>query len=100
MLFGSRQKLAKSRNYFIQLQGKILEKVPKFSYLGVFLDETLSWKDHVEYVSCKVNSRLGLLSRIRACLTLEASKQVYTSLVQPLFDYADASWGKISEGCC
>ena len=78
----------------------ILEKVPKFSYLGVSLDETLSWKDHVEYVSSKVSSRLGLLSRIRACLTLEASKQVYTSFMQPLFDYADVAWGEISEGCC
>ena len=100
MFFGSLQNLAKSPNFCIRLHGKILGKVPKFSYLRVFLDETLSWKDHVEYVSCKVNSRLGLLSRIRACLTLEASKQVYTSLVQPLFDFADASWGKISEGYC
>ena len=100
MLFGSRQNLAKSPTFCIQLHGMILEKVPKFSYLGVFLDETLSWKDHVEYVSSKVSSRLGLLSRIRACLTLEASKQVYASLVQPLFDYADVAWGEISEGCC
>ena len=68
--------------------------------LAVFLDETLSWKDHVEYVSSKVSSRLGLPSRIRACLTMEASKQVYTSLVQPLYDYADSAWGEISEGCC
>ena len=100
MLFGSRQNLSKSPHLCIQLHGKILEKVPKFNYLGVFLDETLSWRDHVEYVSSKVSSRLGLLSRIRACLALEASKQVYTSIVQPLFDYADAAWGEISEGCC
>ena len=77
-----------------------MEKVPKFSYLGVVLDETLSWKDHVEYVSSKVGSRFGLLSRIRACLTLAAFKQVYTLLAQPLFDYADTAWGEISEGCC
>ena len=64
------------------------------------MDKTLSWKDHVEYVSSKVSSRLGLLSHIRTCLMLEASKQVYTSIVQPLFDYADAAWGEISEGCC
>ena len=51
-------------------------------------------------MSSKVGSRLGLLSRIRACLTLEASKQVYTSLVQPLFDYADVAWGEISKGFC
>ena len=40
------------------------------------------------------------MSRVRSCLKLEASRQVYTSLVQPLFDYADVAWGKISEGCC
>ena len=86
--------------FCIQLYGKTLERVAKFSYLGVVLDENLSWKDHVEYVSSKVSRRLGLWSRIRSCLTLEASKEVYTSLLQPLFDYADVAWGKISEGCC
>ena len=40
------------------------------------------------------------MSRIRSCLTLEASKQVYTSLLHPLFDYADVAWQGISEGCC
>ena len=100
MLFGSWQNLAKSPNFCIQLYGKTLERVAKFSYLGVVLDENLSWKDHVEYVSSKVSRRLGLWSRIRSCLRLEASKEVYTSLLQPLFDYADVAWGKISEGCC
>ena len=40
------------------------------------------------------------MSRIRSCLSLEASKRVYTSLLQPLFEYADVAWGEISEGCC
>ena len=100
MLFGSWQNLAKSPNYCIQLYGKTLERAAKFSYLGVVLDENLSWKDHVEYVSSNVSRRLGLLSRIQSCLLLEASKQVYTSLLQPSFHYADVAWGKISEGWC
>ena len=75
MLFRSWKNLAKSPNVCIQFYRKTLERVAEFSYLGVVLDETLSWKDHVEYVSSKVCRRLGLLSRIRSCLTLEASKQ-------------------------
>ena len=47
----------------------------KSSYLGVVLDENLSWKDHVDYVISKVSRRLGLLCRIQTCLTLEASKR-------------------------
>ena len=42
------------------------------------------------------------MSHIRSCLMLEASKQVYISLLQPLFDHTDVAWGGggISEGCC
>ena len=98
VLFGSWQNLAKSPNYCIQLYRKTLERVATFSCLGVVLDENLSWKDHVEYGNSKVCRRLGLLSRIQSCLLLEASKQVYTSLLQPSFHYADVAWGKISEG--
>ena len=64
MLFGSWQNLAKSPNFCIQLYRKTFERVPKFCHLGVVLDENLSWKDHVEYVSSKVSRRLGLLSHI------------------------------------
>ena len=57
MLFGSRQNLAKLPYFCIQLHGKVLARVAKFNYLGVVLDETLSWRDHVEYMSSKVSSR-------------------------------------------
>ena len=84
ILFGSRQNLAKSPFFFV-FGGKVLERVSKFSYLGVALDEALSWKDHVEYLSSKVSSRLALLTRTRSCLSLDSSKKVHTALVQPLF---------------
>ena len=99
MLFGSWQNFAKSPNYCLQLYRKTLERVAKFSYLGVVLDENLPWKDHVvHYVCSKVSRRLGLWSCIQSCLTLEASKQAYTSLLQPSFHYADVAWEKILEG--
>lgn len=72
----------------------------KFSYLTVVFHEKHSWKDHLKYVSGKVSRRLELLSHIRSFLTLEASVQTCTSLLQPLCGYAVVSWGKITEGCC
>ena len=57
MLFGSRQNLAKLPYFCIQLHGKVLARVGKLNYLGNVLDETLSWRDHVEYTSRKVSSR-------------------------------------------
>ena len=40
------------------------------------------------------------MSRIRYASRWKPLDRVYTSLLQPLFDYADVAWGKISEGCC
>ena len=50
-------------------------------------------------MSQKVCKRLGLISRVRKCLTMKASKCVYNVIVQPLFDYIDSAWGDLSEGC-
>jgi len=83
----------------IQLHGKEIDRVSSFSYLGVTLDENLSWNEHVELICNKVSKRLGLLSRIRPYLTLKAAKCVYNCLVQPIFGYTDTVWGGLSIGC-
>ena len=78
---------------------KNIKRVSTFKYLGVLLDEQLSWREHTNAVSKKVSKRLGLLSRVRECLTIKASKCVYNSIVQPVFDYADIVWDELSVGC-
>ena len=70
-----------------------------FCYLGVTLDEHLSWKEHVSKVFTKVNKRLGLLGHIRSCLTLKAAKCVYSCLVLPVLCYTDTAWGELSVEC-
>ena len=86
--------------FCIQLYGKTLERVAKLSYLGVVLDKNLSWKDHVEYVSSKVSRRLGLLSRKRSCLTLEASKQYTHHSCSHYLTMLMLRGGKSQRGCC
>ena len=61
--------------FCIQLYGKTLERVAKFSYLGVVLGENLSWKDQVEYVSSEVSQEARAFVSYTICLTLEASRQ-------------------------
>ena len=99
MLFGTRQKLKHCPDYKIELHGKIIDRVSSFCYLGVTLDENLSWNEHVELICKRVRKRLGLLSRIRPYLTLKGAKCVYNCLVQPIFDYTDTVWDGLSIGC-
>ena len=99
MLFGTRQKLEHSSDIEIQFHGQNIDRVSNFCYLGVTLDEHLSWNEHVEIICHKVSKRLGLLSRIRPYLTQKAAKCVYNCLIQPILNYTDTVWGLLSIGC-
>ena len=55
MLFGTRQKLEHRSDHRIQLHGKEIDRVSSFCYLGVALDENLSWSEHVELICNKVS---------------------------------------------
>ena len=96
LLFGTRQLLQTSSDFVLQIQGKDIERVTKFNYLGVMLDEQLHWKEHVDSICKKVNKRLGILARIRSCLTLNAAKCVYNTLIEPILCYTDTVWGELS----
>ena len=98
LLFGTRQKLHNTDAFVLHPQGKNIESVSKFNYLGTILDEQLMWKDHIDMVCSKVNKCLGLLSSIRSCLTLKGANSVYRSVVEPVFNYTDTAWGTISIG--
>ena len=64
-----------SSDFVLQIQGKDVETVTKFNYLGVMLDEQLHWKEHIDSICNKVNQQLGILARIRSCLTLKVGRR-------------------------
>ena len=98
MLIGTHQKLAVAENLVIDINSTRLEIVNDFKYLGVLLDPTLSWKDHVEYIDNKVSSRLGMLRRARKVLPKATCLMLYNTLVLPLFDYCSSVWDSCGSG--
>jgi len=66
MLFGSNKRLLKVDQASCKLLSNDthIKKAKSSRYLGIVLDPTLSWQDHIEYIANK-SSKLGLLSRIR-----------------------------------
>ena len=48
ILVGTHQRTAEADDLVIGISNKRLERVNKFKYFGVLLDNTISWKDHIE----------------------------------------------------
>ena len=65
MLVGTHQRTTEADDLVIEISNTRLERVNKFKYLGVLLNNTLSWKDHIEYISNKISSSLSCAERVR-----------------------------------
>ena len=53
----------------------------------------MSWADHINVLSKKINQRLGLIKRVKYLLPLHARLTLYNSLILCLFDYGNIVWG-------
>ena len=78
----------KNRELIVTLANKEIKQVSYFKYLGVIVDEFLSYKKHVEKLRGKIHQRSGLLWRIRNCINRSLVFYFYHNLIKPHFLYA------------
>ncbi len=97
MVFGSRYKLRQTPKLNLSINEERLEQVEHMKYLGVILDDALSFDPHVEYIHSKAVKKLGVVQKARDFLDLGASVQLYKSLVLPHLDYCDLVYSCTSD---
>ena len=93
VIFGSPQKLNRIQDILVKVEDTCIERTQSFKYLGMTLNQSMSWANHVDDISTKINQRIGLIRRIRNVLPLQARVTLYNTLILPLFDYGDIIWG-------
>jgi len=65
-------------------------------YLGVLLDNKLSWKPRIQKVKTQLSRACGILSKLKHYTTLPVLKVVYNSLIHPYLNYSILNWGRAS----
>mgnify|MGYP001795992677 CR=1 FL=1 len=93
IIIGSSQHLSKLDSISLTADDKQIEEINSLTYLGAVINKQLTWQDHIEYISSKINKKIGLSKCIRACLPLEARLLFFNSYILPIFGYADIIWG-------
>ena len=56
-------------------------RTPSVKYLGVYLDEKLTFENHIKHLESKINKYTGIFYNIRSQLPLTALKMVYFSFI-------------------
>ena len=79
----------------VELQNTPIEQVTCFKFLGVNINEHLSWDNHIASITNMVSRNINLLRRMSWFLPRPAMLLFYNSYILPLFDYCDVVWN-----CC
>ena len=79
----------------VSINGRQLSRVPSRKYLGVYIDEHLTWQKHTQYVYQRVQSRLHCLYRL-CPLSDTLLCRLYCAFILPILDCRDIVWSPSS----
>ena len=72
------------------------ENDESIKFLGLHLDEHLTWKNHIAAITSKISKSLFAINRVKYLLPHYALKTLYFSLVQSHIQYGIQAWGNAS----
>ena len=76
----------------LKLDGIDVEEKEVTKYLGVFIDNKLSWKSHIEHVKTKLSRGNGMISKIRYYVNDSCLLNLFYSFIQSHINYNLLNW--------
>ena len=73
----------------LSLSNQILERVCSYKYLGLVLDEHLTYNKHIREINRLISHKLYMLSKIRKYITTKACIMIFKTMVLSLIEYCD-----------
>ena len=91
MIF-TRQRIENS-SIEININGTKIERKTEMRFLGVIIDERLTWSHHIAAVRLKMARYVGIMYKIKNQIPMQARVQIYHSFVQSHLNYCSLVWG-------
>ena len=80
-------------NYNMTFSDSIIVTVPNLKYLGVVIDNLLSFYEHIKLLESKVSRSVGILTKLKSFIPQQTLLQLYHSLVHSHLTYGITIWG-------
>ena len=71
---------------------KEIKRTDCIKFLGVLLDENLTWKDHIHLIENKIAKNVGLLYKARYTINRHGLRSLYYSFVHSYLNYGNIVW--------
>ena len=77
----------------LALNGKVIERTTTIKFLAIFLDEHLSWENHISVVENMVSKNIGILHKTKNIFSMGGLKALHISFIHSYINYANIAWG-------
>ena len=77
----------------ICIDNMVINSTNSVKYLGLYIDNKLSWKYHIDYL-CKIISRnMGIINKLKAFFPHHILFSLYNTLILSYINYGILAWG-------
>ena len=81
----------------LTIHNTTIPRTKQTKYLGVLVDDGLTFKQHVASITGKASSKLGLLRRNVQTSSQEIKAMAYKQMIRPTLEYASAAWDRLGK---
>ena len=92
VLFNSSRKKTKIK-IELKINNEIISEKEFTKYLGIFIDNKISWPQHIHHVNLKISKGIGILCKLRHLVSRHMLHSLYFTFIQPHIDYGLVNWG-------
>ena len=81
-------------NLKLSINGRTIDQVTRFNFLGLHLNSQLTWHTHIEEISKKISRATAIIYKTQNILSSKIILSLYNTLIIPHITYCILSWGK------
>lgn len=76
----------------IKLNGLHIKQVTHTKFLGLYIDNEITWNYHINRVSSKIEKMTGIIGKARYFLPRKCLLTLYNTVVYPYLSYCNITW--------
>ena len=93
MLFSKQRKIIGIENFTPKISCRPIERQNVARFLGVLIDEKLTWSHHITAIKSKMARYIGIFYKLKSQLPLAAHLNLFQAHVQCHLNYCSLIWG-------
>ena len=75
------------------LDNTVLDRISHTKFLGVLIDENLTWKYHIDCVSKTLSRNIGIMNKLKYFVPDRILHTLYCTFILPYINYGILIWG-------